>query len=188
MNKLKQLAAMILMVCGMMVSMASCDKENSEENGTGIVGTWQMYKVDFSFDGELVYTEREKEVLVFTDDGLMFFGDEDYDDVSEYFYTPGSNELTLMDSYGQETLRIERLTSSELVISETVGDSYGQNYIDYSCIGESVDRFNGLRIYEYNLDREHLHCYKKDGKYYICDELEDGTYYDCQTIYYKRIK
>ena len=179
---------MILMVCGMMVSMASCDKENSEENGTGIVGTWQMYKVDLSFDGELIYTEREKEVLVFTDDGLMFFGDEDYDDVSEYFYTPGSNELTLMDSYGQETLRIERLTSSELVISETVGDSYGQNYIDYSCIGESVDRFNGLRIYEYNLDREHLHCYKKDGKYYICDELEDGTYYDCQTIYYKRIK
>ena len=185
MNKIKQLAAMIFMACGMVMSMTSCGKEDTED-AADIVGTWQMYKVDFSFDGELVYTEREKEVLVFTDDGLMFF--EDDDDESEYFYTPGSNELILMDSYGQETIRIERLTSTELVISETVGDIFGQNYIDYSCIGESVDRFNGKRIYEYNLEGEYLHCYKKEGKYYICDELEDGTYYDRQTVYYKRIK
>lgn len=186
MNIIKQLSVMMFIACGMIVSMASCDKENTDENAAEIVGSWQLFKVDFFFDGELVGTEKVKDVLVFTEDGLMFY--EDDDDVSEYFYSPRSKELTLIDSYGQEVIPIERLTSSELVISETVGDIFGMKYIEYSCIGESVDRFNGLRIYEYNLDGECLHCYKKEGMYYVCDELEDGTYYDRQTVYFKRIK
>lgn len=191
MNKIKQLAAMIFMAFGMVMSMTSCDKENSEESTADIVGTWQMYKADFFFDGELVETEDMEdgdEVLIFTKNGRIFFDDDD-DDESEYLYSPESKELTIIDSYGQEVITIDRLTSSELVVSETISDIFGlDNFIDYSGIGDAVDRFNGVKIYEYAADGERIYCYKKGGKYYLCDEFEDGCYYDRQTIHYKRIK
>lgn len=185
MNKIKQLMAMMFMACGMVMSMASCDKESTED-AADIVGSWRLAKVELLFDGELIATDKESDVLVFTEDGIMYY--EDDDEEIEYIYSPKSKELTLIDSFGQEVISIERLTSSELVISETISDIFGLNYIDYSSIGEAVDKFNGYRIYEYNHDGESLYCYKKDGKYCLCEELEDGGYFDTQAFCYKRIK
>lgn len=183
-----------ILIAGMFVmSMTSCEKENSEESAADIVGSWLLVKGEFFFDGELIETmdmEDDDEVLVFTKNGRMFYEDEyDDDDESEYLYSPESRELTIIDSYGQEVITLDRLTSSELVVSETISDIFGfDDFIDYSGIGDAVDRFNGANIYEYDADGESLYCYKKGGKYYLCDELEDGGYYDRQTIYYKRIK
>lgn len=192
MNKIKQLTVTIFMILGIMMSMTSCSKDTPKESVADIVGSWQLVKGEFFFDGELMETmdmEDDEEVLVFTKDGRMFFDDDYDDDESEYLYSPKSKELTIIDSYGQEVVTLDRLTSSELVVSETISDIFGfDNFIDYSSIGDAVDRFNGANIYEYDADGERLYCYKKGGKYYLCDELEGGGYYDFQTIYYKRIK
>ncbi len=192
MNKIKQLAATILMACGMVMSMTSCGKENSEESASDIVGSWLREKEDFVFNGEVIYTEEMDDVaiLVFTKDGKMYFENDDERDLNKYFYSPESKEVTLVGSHGMESLPVLSLTQSELVVSENLNAVMGlgdQDDIEYSLIGDVVGVYKGFKIYEYDTNGEDLYCYKKDGKFHLCEEFDD-EYFDSLITYFKRIK
>ncbi len=190
MNKIKQLAAMIFMACGVMMSMASCGKENSEENSADIVGTWQLTKDVLYFDGEQVDVEEVEDDYVFQykfkDDGTVIeYDDGDIDGKYNYVYSPESKTLTFLADGEQWEYRVDRLTSSELALSEDL--SLLGNMLDYDKIGDVIDRYKGAKIYRYSGSYVR-YCYKKDGKYYLCDQFDDNKYCDKETLYFKRVK
>ena len=194
MNKIKQLAAMIFMACGVMMSMASCGKENSEENSADIVGTWQLTKDVLYFDGEQVDVDDIEDDYVFQckfkDDGTVIeYDDGDIDSKAEYVYSPESKTLTFFGDGEQMQYRVDRLTSSELILSEDL--SILGNILDYDRIGDVVDTYLGVKIHMYP-GSYIRYCYKKNGKYCPCEPFEmgggDNKYYDKETFYFKRVK
>lgn len=185
---------MIFMAYGIVMSMTSCGKENSEESTADIVGTWQLTKDVLYFDGEQVDVEGMEDDYVFqcrfkSDGTAIEYDDGDVDGKYDYVYSPESKTLTLLGDGGQMDFHVDRLTSSELILSDDL--SVLGNILDYDEIGDVVDRYLGVKIYRYS-GAYFSYCYKKDGKYYPCEPFEmgggDNKYYDKNTLYFKRVK
>jgi len=103
--------------------------------------------------------------------------------------------LTLL--YFKFVLNVDRLTSSELVLSNEDVINIKLNG-GTSSLGKVVDTYKGIKIYEYD-DLAYTLCYKANGKVIPCDKMSeddiDGTftgdldgYYDKTTAYFKRVK
>lgn len=190
--KNRKLVAMMLMVCSMVMSMSSCNKENAEESTADIVGTWQLTKDVLYFDGEQVYVDDMEDDYVFQykfkDDGTVIeYDDGDIDGKAEYVYSQKSNTLTFLGDGEQMEYRVDRLTSSELILSEDL--SILGNILDYDKIGDVVDMYLGVKIYRYYSGSYYIsYCYKKNGKYYPCEPFEDNKYYDKEIFSFKRVK
>ena len=104
--------------------------------------------------------------------------------------------LTLL--YFKFVLNVDRLTSSELVLSNEDVINIKLNG-GTSSLGEAVDTYKGVRIYEYDDELVYALCYVAKGKVIPCDKMSeddiDGTftgdingYYDKSTAYFKRVK
>lgn len=194
MKSIMNLLSRILIAGVFVMSMTSCEKENSEENTADIVGTWQLTKDALYFDGEQVDVDDIEDDYVFQykfkDDGTVI-EDEDgnIDGKAEYVYSRESNTLTFLGDGEQMEYRVDRLTSSELILSEDL--SILGNILDYDRIGDVVDTYLGVKIYRYS-GSYISYCYKKNGKYYPCEPFEmgvgDNKYYDKETFYFKRAK
>ena len=114
MKRTMNLLTRILITGAFVMSMTSCNKENSEENTADIVGTWQLTKDVLYFDGEQVDLDDIEDDYVFQykfkDDGtLIEYEDGDIDGKEEYVYSPESNTLTFLGDGDQMEYRVDRL-------------------------------------------------------------------------------
>lgn len=112
-------------------------QRNSEESTADIVGTWQLTKDVLYFDGEQVDVEGVEDDYVFqykfkSDGTAIEYDDGDIDGKYGYVYSPESKTLTFLGDGEQMEYHVDRLTSSELVLSEDL--SVLGNILDYDEI------------------------------------------------------
>ena len=189
------------------ITLSSCGKENPE-NASGLIGTWQNLKIDYVFNGKKIASEDLSGVnyttMTFGDDGYMetiaeMEGEDTELPVSiPYYYSSKDKTLTFTFMVFKEVMTVEKLTASELVLTL----DYTRNAVLFggSSVGEVVDTYKGVKIYQYEDDGISIgFCYKANGKVIPCDKLADedidGTftgdrngYYDKTTAYFKRIR
>ena len=104
------------------------------------------------FDGEQVDVEGVEDDYVFqykikSDGTAIEYGDGEIDGKYGYVYSPESKTLTFLGDGEQMEYHVDKLTSSELVLSEDL--SVLGNVLDYEKIGDVVDRYIGVKIYRY---------------------------------------
>ena len=189
------------------IALSSCGKE-SPESSNGIIGTWQNLKIEYVFNGEKIGSEDLSGVnypkMAFGEDGYMetiaeMDGEDSGLPVSvPYYYSSKDKTLTFTFMVFKEVMTVEKLTSSELVLSL----DYTRNGALFggSTVGKAVDTYKGVKIYQYEDDGISAgFCYKAKGKIIPCDKMSeddiDGTftgdingYYDKSTAYFMRVK
>lgn len=188
------------------IALSSCGKEDTE-NSNGIIGTWRNLKIDYVFNGEIIgtedYSEVDNAVLTFGKDGHIesmagIEGGAEFPIAVPYYYSPKDKTVELTLLYFKFVLNVDKLTSSELVLSNEDVINIKLNG-GTSSLGKVVDTYKGIKIYEYDDDLIYTLCYKANGKVIPCDKLSeddiDGTftgdidgYYDKTTAYFKRVK
>lgn len=188
------------------ITLSSCGKEDAESSN-GIIGTWRNIKIDYVFNGEIIGTEDysgvDNAVLTFGKDGHIesmagIEGGAEFPIAVPYYYSPKDKTVELTLLYFKFVLNVDKLTSSELVLSNEDMINIKLNG-GTSSLGEVVDTYKGIKIYEYDDDLVYTLCYVANGKVIPCDKLSeddiDGTftgdlhgYYDKTTAYFKRVK
>lgn len=188
------------------IALSSCGKEDTESSN-GIIGTWRNIKIDYVFNGEIIgaedYSGVDNAVLTFGKDGHIesiagIEGGAEFPIAVPYYYSPKDKTVELTLLYFKFVLNVDKLTSSELVLSNEDMINIKLNG-GTSFLGEVVDTYKGIKIYEYDDDLIYTLCYKANGKVIPCDKLSeddiDGTftgdingYYDKTTAYFKRVR
>ena len=189
------------------ITLSSCGKENPESSSS-IIGTWQNCKIEYVFNGDKIGSEDLSGVnypkMAFGEDGYMetiaeMDGEDSGLPVSvPYYYSSKDKTLTFTFMVFKEVMTVEKLTSSELVLSL----DYTRNGALFggSTVGKAVDTYKGVKIYQYEDGGIGAgFCYKAKGKVIPCDKMSeddiDGTftgdidgYYDKTTAYFKRVR
>ncbi|MEE0431188.1 MAG: hypothetical protein UDN37_12340 [Bacteroidales bacterium] len=188
-------------------ALFSCGKENPE-NTNGLIGSWQNLKIDYVFNGDVIgtedYSEVDNAVLTFGKDGHIESmagiegGDAEFPIAVPYYYSPKDKTVEITLLYFKFVLNVDKLTSSELVLSNEDMINIKLNG-GTDSLGEVVDTYKGVKIYEYEDDLIYTLCYVANGKVIPCDKLSEddieGTftgdingYYDKTTAYFKRMR
>ena len=203
MNTIKRLA-IIVVAAIVAAALCSCGKENAEEgieNSTTIIGTWELVKTEYSFNGSNVGTETISEnnpTITFREDGYCDFKDVDGPLSLPYKYSAQDKSVSFYVLVRWQENEVNKVTSSELNVS--FNNPFMYESIDYDFDISGSDTYKGVTIYR---DRsfEDYYCYKKDGKIVPCYKISEdidgfyGTfsgdkkgYYDKALAHFKRVK
>ena len=211
MNTIKRLTALLVAAIAA-AALCSCGKENAEGSSSALIGTWELVKYDYTFCGKDVGSDvisKNNPKYIFREDGICENTEKGaYDDDEipipyfQYKYSAKNKTLSLILGMFIADYKVINLNTTELVLSLS-GDSY---YLGTYKIGNEVDSYKGVTIYEYRMKNydEYIwdgeYCYKDSkGDIVPCkrisDEEFDGTftgdkngYYDTIVSHLKRVK
>ena len=185
------------------ITFCSCEKDGTESgSASGIVGTWRIMRLEYSFNGETVGKETitDGEIYQFMKDGKVGLPveDSDFRVPVTYIYSPKDKTLTLEAFIARAVYSVKKLTSTEMALSldfsntSSIFDEDGEN------VGKVVDSYKGFKIYEY--DGDYCYCYRNKGRTIPCEKNYDEDYvegdftgdkdgyHDTVTTYFKRVK
>lgn len=186
------------------ITFCSCEKEGTESgSASGIVGTWRIMRLEYSFNGETVGKETVTDgyVYQFRTDGKVELPveDSDFRIPATYSYSPKDKTLTLDLFIARAVYSVKKLTSTEMALSldfsstSSIFDNEGEENV-----GKAVDSYKGFKIYKY--DGNYDFCYRNKGRIIPCDKNYDEDYvegdftgdkdgyHDTATTYFKRVK
>lgn len=202
MSIVKRLSGLVMAVISA-ITFCSCDKEGTETgSASGIVGTWRVMRLEYSFNGETVGKETitDGEIYQFRKDGKVEIPVEnsDYRVPAAYSYSSKDKTLTLDLFIARTVFSVKKLTSTEMALSSDYSNTSSIFDDEDENVGKAVDSYKGFKIYEY--DGNCSYCYRNKGKIIPCEKNYDEDYvegdftgdkdgyHDSETTYFKRIK
>lgn len=185
------------------ITFCSCEKEGTESgSASGIVGTWRIMRLEYSFNGETVGKETitDGEIYQFRKDGKVELPveDSDFRIPATYSYSSKDKTLTLDLFIARAVYSVKKLTSTEMAFSLEYSNTSSIFNDDEESVGKAVDSYKGFKIYEY--DGDYCYCYRNKGRIIPCEknydeDYEEGDftgdkdgYHDTVTTYFKRVK
>jgi len=185
------------------ITFCSCDKESTESgSASGIVGTWRITHIEYSFNGETVGKETitDGEIYQFRKDGKVELPveDSDFRVPAAYSYSSKDKTLTLDLFIARAVYSVKKLTSTEMALSLDYSNTSSIFDDEEENVGKAVDSYKGFKIYEYYGD--YSYCYRNKGRIIPCEKNYDEDYVegdftgdkdgynDSETTYFKRIK
>ena len=167
--------------------LSSCEKISVVNDKGKLEGKWWTpTKVDYYFNGSLVYTLTTTE----SDDSYfrMIFENGNYTVVSNIgtFVLPYNYiDNKLYSLGGTDGAYVVKLTNNELIIEELVNAQFGVYNIslpDDLSIGKVFYTYKGIDIFsEFGYDIEPFWYYDKKGNAVVCSYLGEGggSNFDC---------
>ncbi len=185
------------------ITFCSCDKESTESgSASGIVGTWRIMRLEYSFNGETVGKETvtDGDVCQFRKDGKIEIPveDSDFKVPAAYSYSPKDKTLTLDLLIARVVCSVKKLTSTEMALTMDYSNVSSIFDDEEENVGKAVDSYKGFKIYRY--DGNYSYCYRNKGRIIPCEKNYDEDYVegdftgdkdgynDSETTYFKRIK
>lgn len=193
-------------------ALCSCGKENAEGSSSALIGTWELDYNEYTFCGKSVGSEvfPDAEMLTFRKDGICESPEKEEDGGLianiQYKYSEKSKTLSLIMWMIVIEFKVINLNATDLVFSCPSDFNIFQYVDDKYKIGEKVDTYRGVAIYEYCCedDGEYVwegeYCYKDSkGNIVPCNKISDeefdgpftgdnNGYYDTIVSHLKRVK
>lgn len=177
----KRLLCVAMLLLGLGIMTVSCEKVDVEVkyNGTAdnrdLLGEWENYMNEFTFNGEVVNTEVFEDDMtdnyIFYENGVCVMCDEA---AIPYLYDKAAGTLYLFSQH----FTMKSISSQEMKWSHPVGE-----IPLYENEGQFYKKYSGVNIYDTGYDE---YYYMKDGKrievFEITDDDDNEYFYDCEVL------